>query len=83
MKASIISSSEARSRTAKRRESRVSKAQKPGAIHTRSTRRFVKPIPYDELRQEIEIVCDLYSRPTVEAALKKFVESTEAMPYLP
>ena len=36
-----------------------------------------------ELRQEIEIVCDLYARPAVEAALKKFVESTDAQPYLP
>ncbi len=48
-----------------------------------TAKRFIKPIPYDELRQEIEIVCDLYARPAVEAALKKFVESTDAQPYLP
>jgi len=48
-----------------------------------AAKRFIKPIPYDELRQEIEIVCDLYARPAVEAALKKFVESTETQPYLP
>ncbi|PYV55396.1 MAG: hypothetical protein DMG98_15575 [Acidobacteria bacterium] len=47
-----------------------------------AAKRFVKPIPYDELRQEIEIVCDLYARPAVQAALKKFVESTDAQPYL-
>ena len=46
-------------------------------------KKFIKPIPYDELRQEIEIVCGLYARPTVQAALKKFVESTDAQPYLP
>src|SRR5260370_21338373 len=46
-------------------------------------KRFIKPIPYDELRQEIDIVCDLYARPAVEAALKKFVESTDAQSYLP
>jgi len=46
-------------------------------------KRFIKPIPYDELRQEIDIVCDLYTRPAVEAALKKFVESTDSQPYLP
>jgi len=46
-------------------------------------KRFIKPIPYDELRQEIDVVCDLYARPAVEAALKKFVESTDAQPYLP
>src|SRR5690348_13332068 len=39
-----------------------------------AAKKFSKPIPYDELRQEIEIVCDLYARPAVEAALKKFVE---------
>jgi len=48
-----------------------------------ATKKFSKPIPYDELRREIEIVCDVYARPAVEAALKKFVESTDAQPYLP
>ncbi len=48
-----------------------------------AAKRFIKPIPYDELRQEIEIVCGQYARPAVEAALKKFVESTDAQPYLP
>lgn len=48
-----------------------------------AAKRFAKPIPYDELRQEIEMVCELYARPTVQAALKKFVESTDAQPYLP
>src|SRR5712691_2236175 len=43
-----------------------------------SAKRFIKPIPYDELRQEIEIVCDLYARPAVESAMKTFVESTDA-----
>jgi enoyl-CoA hydratase/carnithine racemase len=48
-----------------------------------ATKKFIKPIPYDELRQEIEIVCELYARPAVQAALKKFVESADAQPYLP
>jgi enoyl-CoA hydratase/carnithine racemase len=48
-----------------------------------AAKRFTKPIPYDELRQEIDIVCDLYAKPAVQAALKKFVESTDAQPYLP
>ena len=48
-----------------------------------AAKQFIKPIPYDELRQEIEIVCELYARPAVQAALKKFVESTDAQPYLP
>jgi enoyl-CoA hydratase len=48
-----------------------------------AAKKFIKPIPYDELRQEIAIVCELYARPAVQAALKKFVESTDAQPYLP
>lgn len=44
---------------------------------------FVKPIPYDELRREIDIFCELFTQPAVRSGLKKFVESTEALPYLP
>jgi enoyl-CoA hydratase/carnithine racemase len=51
---------------------------------TRATaKKFVKPIPYAELKQEVELFCELFERPAVLAALKKFVESTDAMPYLP
>jgi len=46
-------------------------------------KKFIKPIPYDELKREIDIFCDLFPRPAVQAALKKFVESTDAQPYLP
>lgn len=48
-----------------------------------TAKRFIKPIPHEELRQEIEIFCELLTRPAVQAGLKKFVESKEAMPYLP
>jgi len=48
-----------------------------------SAKRFIKPIPYDELHREIDIFCDLFARPAVEAGLRKFVESTDALPYLP
>jgi enoyl-CoA hydratase/carnithine racemase len=48
-----------------------------------AAKKFIKPIPHDELRREIELFCELFTRPTVMAALKKFVESTDAMPYLP
>lgn len=48
-----------------------------------AAKRFIKPIPADELRQEIDIFCELYSRPAVQAGLKKFVESTALQPYLP
>src|SRR5271157_6033576 len=48
-----------------------------------TAKKFIKPIPYDELRQEIDLFCELFPRPAVQAGLKKFVESTDAQPYLP
>jgi enoyl-CoA hydratase/carnithine racemase len=48
-----------------------------------AAKEFVKPIPYDELKREIEIFCDLYSRPAVEEGLRKFVENEGPQPYLP
>ena len=50
---------------------------------TIAAKRFIKPIPREELRREIEIFCELFTRPAVEAGLRKFVESTDALPYLP
>jgi enoyl-CoA hydratase len=44
---------------------------------------FVKPIPYEELQREIDIFCDLYSRPAVEEGLRKFVKCEGVQPYLP
>jgi enoyl-CoA hydratase/carnithine racemase len=48
-----------------------------------AAKKFIKPIPHDDLRREIDLFCELFTRPAVMAALKKFVESTDAMPYLP
>ena len=48
-----------------------------------AAKNFIKPIPYEELRREIEIFCDLFTRPAVEEGLRKFVENTDALPYLP
>jgi len=48
-----------------------------------AAKKFIKPIPYDELRQEIEIFCHLFAQPAVASGLKKFVESRDAQPYLP
>lgn len=53
------------------------------AVTRATAKQFIKPIPHDELRREIELFCELFARPAVMAALKKFVESTDAMPYLP
>jgi enoyl-CoA hydratase/carnithine racemase len=48
-----------------------------------AAKRFIKPIPRDELRQEIDLFCELFRSPAVEAGLRKFVESADAQPYLP
>jgi enoyl-CoA hydratase/carnithine racemase len=48
-----------------------------------AAKRFIKPIPHEELRQEIELFCELFASPAVEAGLQRFVESTDAQPYLP
>lgn len=48
-----------------------------------AAKQFIKPVPFEELRREIDIFCDLFTQPAVEAGLRKFVESSEALPYLP
>jgi enoyl-CoA hydratase len=48
-----------------------------------AAKKFIKPIPHEELRLEIDMFCELFARPAVEAGLRKFVESTDAQPYLP
>jgi enoyl-CoA hydratase/carnithine racemase len=48
-----------------------------------AAKKFIKPIPYDELKQEIDIFCELFTQPAVEEGLRRFVESREALPYLP
>jgi len=46
-------------------------------------KQFIKPIPHEDLRREIDIFCELFTRPAVRNGLRKFVESTDAHPYLP
>ena len=46
-------------------------------------KRFIKPIPHEELRHEIDLFCELFERPAVMEGLRKFVENTGAHPYLP
>jgi enoyl-CoA hydratase/carnithine racemase len=48
-----------------------------------AAKQFIKPIPNEELRREIDLFCELFGRPAVMDALKRFMESTDAMPYLP
>jgi enoyl-CoA hydratase/carnithine racemase len=48
-----------------------------------AAKRFIKPIPAGEMRNEIDIFCDLFARPAVMQGLRKFIENTGAHPYLP
>jgi enoyl-CoA hydratase/carnithine racemase len=48
-----------------------------------AAKRFVKPIPHEELRREIDLFCELFGRAAVMEGLRKFVENTGAHPYLP
>jgi len=64
---------------------RVTAAQvtKFDAATRAAAKKFIKPLPHEELRREIEIFCELFSRPAVVAGLKKFVENAGPMPYQP
>jgi len=48
-----------------------------------AAKRFIKPLPAEELRREIDIFCELFNRPAVRAGLRRFVESDDPLPYLP
>jgi enoyl-CoA hydratase/carnithine racemase len=48
-----------------------------------AAKEFMKPIPYEELKREIEIFCELFAQPAVEEGLRKFVENEGVQPYLP
>lgn len=53
------------------------------AVTRAAAKKFIKPIPLEELRREIGLFCELFTRPEVMAALKKFVEDSGPTPYLP
>jgi enoyl-CoA hydratase/carnithine racemase len=46
-------------------------------------KRFIKRVPHAELAAESELFLQLFTQPRVVAALRRFVESEDAMPYLP
>jgi enoyl-CoA hydratase len=48
-----------------------------------AAKKFIKPIPREELQREIEIFCELFMHPAVMAALKNFVDDSGPLPYLP
>jgi enoyl-CoA hydratase/carnithine racemase len=49
----------------------------------RVAKRFMKPIPKDELSEEKGLFCHLFLSHTVSRALARFDAATDAMPYLP
>src|SRR5262245_55500602 len=61
----------------------ASQVKKYDRVTSAAAKRFMYTNPYAELRQEIEIFCELFTKPAVEAGLRKFVESSDALPYLP
>jgi enoyl-CoA hydratase/carnithine racemase len=67
------------------RAARATAAQLKKFDHATATaaKRFIKPIPHQELHSEIDLFCELFASPAVEAGLRRFVESTDAQPYLP
>jgi enoyl-CoA hydratase len=48
-----------------------------------AAKKFIKPIPYRELREEVELFCKLFNRPQVMESLRRFVESDDPMKHLP
>jgi enoyl-CoA hydratase len=48
-----------------------------------AAKKFIKPIPHAELRQEIELFCKLFNRPAVLENLRRFVETDDPMKHLP
>jgi enoyl-CoA hydratase/carnithine racemase len=63
--------------------STAAQISKYDAVTRAAAKKFIKPIPRDELLREIDLFCELFTRPAVMAALKKFVEDSGPMPYLP
>ena len=61
----------------------ASQITKFDAVTRASAKKFIKPIPHVELHREIALFCRLFARPAVMAGLKKFVEDSGPMPYLP
>ena len=50
---------------------------------TAKGKRFCKPVPRAELEREKDLFVEMLGSPVVEAALRRFVESTDVRPYLP
>jgi enoyl-CoA hydratase len=48
-----------------------------------AAKKFLKPVPHDELKNEIDLFCELFNRPVVMQSLRRFVETDDPMKHLP
>ncbi len=48
-----------------------------------AAKKFLKPVPQQELMREIELFCELFARPNVMESLRRFVETDDPMKHLP
>src|SRR5256885_12642423 len=55
-------------------QSTAAQVAKYDPVARAAAKEFMKPIPHEELRCEIENFCELFTRPEVMAAPKKFIE---------
>jgi enoyl-CoA hydratase/carnithine racemase len=67
-------------RLARATAAQVTKFDRPTAA---AAKRFIKPLPAEDLRREIDIFCELFAGPAVMEGLRKFVENKGPHPYLP
>ncbi len=67
-------------RVARATASQIAKFDRRTAI---AAKQFIKPIPYEELKREIDTFCELFAQPAVAEGLKAFVENEGPQPYLP
>ncbi|HJY85375.1 MAG TPA: enoyl-CoA hydratase/isomerase family protein [Candidatus Acidoferrales bacterium] len=81
--AGLVSQLAAQGETLRLARSTAAQVKKFDRATAGAAKRFLKPIPREELRQEIEIFCDLFTRPAVMEKLRRFAESTDPLPYLP
>ena len=52
-------------------------------VAAQAAKEFIKRLPREELDREIDLFCNLFARPAVESALRRFVEGEDPMPWLP
>jgi enoyl-CoA hydratase/carnithine racemase len=83
LSAGLLSQVAAEGETLRVARAAAAQAGKFDRIARAAAKRFVKAVPQEELRREVDLFCELFERPAVMEGLRKFVENTGAHPYLP